>query len=204
VAVFPLPPDGLPIYAGRGWRGENMKLEKCAACGHDVSSQAQACPNCGHPIALAAETKARAKAQNRSSLGCGVVVLAVVGFFAYAINEGSKIEDQEKIHPTCVSDYTKCTDNKDVIDKHRNKNNIQMNIICKNTANDVAKYGTPDLPFFAFGTYYTGRSYVDSGTAILIEKDAQFKNVFGSAEHVTATCFYDLKNDEARVSITPN
>jgi hypothetical protein len=177
-----------------------MKLVKCKACGHDVSSKAEACPNCGHPIAAAR----KAKAQTTGGLGCGVIMLAVIGFIAYAINEGSKIEDQEAAHPTCVSDYTKCSDNKDVIEHHNSKDHILMAVMCEEAAKVSARYGTPELPFLPFGTYHNGRSYIDSGTAILIEKNAQFKNGFGAAEHVTATCFYDLKKDEARITISPN
>lgn len=177
-----------------------MKLEKCKACGHDVSSKAEACPNCGHPIAAAK----RAKAGNAGGLGCGVIMLAVIGFIAYAINEGQKIEEQEAANPTCVSDYKRCADNKDVVQHHNSKEHISLAVECEEAAKQAARYGTPEFSFLPFGTYYTGRSYVERGVAILIDKDAQYKNGFGAAEHVTATCLYDLKSDEARVTISTN
>jgi zinc ribbon protein len=176
-----------------------MALSACPQCGHMVSPSAAACPACGHPIAA---TK-KQKAQTVAGIGCGCVMVAVIAFFAWAINEGHNIEDQEKAHPTCVSDYKKCTDNKDVVEHHQSRTGISMTIECKAAAEQAAKYGTPELPFFAFGMYRSGRSYIDSGIAVLVENDAQFKNGFGASEHVIATCFYDLAQNQARVTLIP-
>ena len=49
-----------------------MPLIKCPACQHDISDQAQSCPNCGHPLA-----KSTTKAPKKH--GClGIVVLVVL------------------------------------------------------------------------------------------------------------------------------
>jgi zinc-ribbon domain len=176
-----------------------MALAACPQCGHMVSPNAAACPACGHPIAAAKKQKA----QTAAGIGCGGIMLVIIAFIAWAINEGGKIEEQEKAHPTCVSDYTKCTDNKDVVEHHQAHNGISMRVECETAAEQVAKYGKPDFPFLPFSTSRTGRSYIDSGTAILIENDAQFKNGFGASEHVVVTCYYDMKNDQARITISP-
>ena len=57
-----------------------MPLIKCPACQHDISDQAQACPNCGHPL-----TKP-APATNKGPAGClvaGIVIAAIIGGVAF-------------------------------------------------------------------------------------------------------------------------
>jgi hypothetical protein len=78
-----------------------------------------------------------------------------------------------------------------------------MRVKCKEAAKRTARYGTPEFPFLPFSSYRVGQSYIDSGTAILIENNVQFKNAFGASENVIATCYYDMKQDQARVEITP-
>jgi hypothetical protein len=176
-----------------------MALSTCPQCGHMVSPKAATCPACGHPIA-AAKTQ---KAQTAVGIGCGGIMLVIVAFIVWAINEGGKIQEQEKAHPTCVSDYTKCADNHDLAEHHQSKDGISMRVECEEAAKRVAKYGTPEFPFLPFSTYRVGRSYIDSGTAILVENNAQFKNGFGASENVIAKCIYDLKNDQAEIEISP-
>ena len=179
-----------------------MALIACPQCGHKVSPSATACPSCGHPIAPTAAAKKQG-AQTAAGIGCGGFMLVVIGLIAWAVHEGGQIQEREKASPTCVSDYTKCSDNKDVIEHHQAKDGISMRVKCKSAAEDVAKYGTPEFPFLPFSTYRIGRSYVDSGNAVLIENNAKFKNGFGASENVIATCFYDMKTDQARVAIAP-
>jgi hypothetical protein len=175
-----------------------MALFACPQCGHMVSRKAAACPECGHPIAAAKKKKA----QTAAGIGCGGIMLAIIAFIAWAINEGGKIQEREKAHPTCVSDYTKCTDNRDVVEHHQSKDGISMRVECEEAANRAARYATAEFPFLPFSSYRVGQSYIDSGTAILIENNAQFKNAFGASENVIATCYYDMKQDQARVEIT--
>lgn len=55
-----------------------MALVKCGECGHDVSTEAAACPNCGaRPKAAAAPT-----APYKPSIILKVAVIVLVGFFA--------------------------------------------------------------------------------------------------------------------------
>jgi hypothetical protein len=176
-----------------------MVLSACPQCGHMVSPSAAACPACGHPIAAAKKQKV----QRGTGIGCGVLMLVIIAGIAWAIHEGGNIQEREKAHPTCETDYTKCADNKDLVEHHLSKEHNYMGIECTAAGKRAAKYGTPDFPFFAFSIYRGGRSFIDSGAAILIEYNAQYKNGFGASEHVIATCFYDLKNDQASVTITP-
>jgi hypothetical protein len=141
-----------------------------------ISPKAPTCPVCGHPIAAAKQQKK----QTAAGIGCGGIMLVIIAFVAYAVHEGGKIQEQEKAHPTCVSDYTKCSDNKDAIENHRSKDGISMQVECEHAAKQTARYGTPEFPYLPFGAYYIGRSYIDSGTAVLVENNAQFKNSFGA------------------------
>jgi hypothetical protein len=107
-----------------------------------ISPDAVVCPSCGHPIAAAKKQKA----QNAVGAGCGGFILLFIGLIAWAIYEGGNIQEEEKAHPTCISDYTKCSDNKDVIEHHQAKDGISMRVKCETAAEDVAKYGTPEFP----------------------------------------------------------
>ena len=175
-----------------------MALVDCPQCGHKISPSAIACPSCGHGIAAGRKKSADANV----AVGCGVVSLGVFGFMFWAMSEGGKIQDAEKTNPTCVSDYTKCSDNKEVIERHHSKDGVSLSVECKMKAQDSAKYGA-ELPWVSFGSYFLGSSYKNTGTAILIENDARFKNAFGAAEAVIAKCFYDLKSDQAAIEIVP-
>jgi hypothetical protein len=172
-----------------------MNLIKCEACGHDVSPAAAACANCGHPL------------PKQKRLGCAIAafVVVIIGIVTITIatHYGEENQRQEKANPTCRSDYLKCTDNKDMVE-HHSPNSISLAVLCKLAAQDTAKYGSPTFPFVPFGTYYSGRSYLDSGTATLIEKDASFKNGFGADERVSVICRYDLKADKAAIEIVRN
>lgn len=183
-----------------------MSLNPCPQCGHMVSAEAAACPSCGHPLAVAKKEKetkiAVAKKEKDAKIGCGVIILCIIMFIGYAITAGGKLQEEEKANPTCVSDYKKCKDNKEIIDRHKSKNNFSLEAECKIEAQKIAKYGEPNLPFLAFKTYFKGNFYIDDGTAVLIEDGATYKNAFGADVHVRARCEYDLKNDTTLVSLT--
>jgi hypothetical protein len=164
-----------------------------------VSPEADACPSCGHPLAA----KKKENAKKAGGIGCGFILLLFVGLFMYMVSEGGKIREAEKANPTCVSDYTKCKDNHDVIEHHESKNNIRLSIECGSAAKHAAKYGEPNIPFMGFGRYFSGNFYVRDGKAILMEDDATFKNGFGADVHVTLRCEYDLKNEIAEVAVSP-
>ena len=172
-----------------------MALRACPQCGHMVSPAAVACPACGHPIA---------KSTGNGGMGCLIVVIIIIVSLSYAVHEGENIESAEKLHPTCVTNYRLCKDNADLVEHHRPVNGIKLSIECKTAAEEAARYGDPDIPFFGFGYYYTGHSYIDTGVAVLIEKDAKFKNVFGTPVSSTVVCSYDLTSHRASVNVTPH
>jgi hypothetical protein len=45
----------------------------------------------------------------------------------------------------------------------------------------------------SFSTFNKGTNYAATGTAILIERDAQFQNEFGAMVHSRVICNYDLR-----------
>ena len=59
-----------------------------------------------------------------------------------------------------------------------------------------AKYGTPKWPSLAFGTFHKGGDSPKTGILVLLEKEAQFSNVFGGMAHSTVICTYDLNENK--------
>jgi hypothetical protein len=95
----------------------------------------------------------------------------------------------------------KCADNEELVNRHEDRNQIRITVVCKIKAEATAKFGKPELPFLAFRTFVKGRSFIDSGTAVLLEPNAAYQNTFNGLEHVTARCLYDLKNDVASIEL---
>jgi len=166
-----------------------MPLIKCPACGKDVSTQATSCPNCGHPVASGGD-----KPQKKSPLG--VVLATLLGLVVIAIilnpaNQPRSTSTTTAPDNPCRSDWTKCASNEDLVNHYSGW--LRIGRECKDAANDRAKYGNPEWPWFAFGSFYNGNNYITSGTAIAVEPDAQFSNGFGGMAHSRVTCTYDLR-----------
>jgi zinc-ribbon domain len=174
-----------------------MALRPCPQCKTPVSPKAVSCPKCGHPIAKSAYQK-----RQEFGAGCGVVILVAIGaFVVWVTNEVDKIREAERTSPTCRSDYTKCADNKELVERHYSNHDALITVQCAFQAKQLAKFGEPELPWAPFKTYYPGRSYIEKGVAILIEKDAKYKNGFNASVRTTAICTYDLKRDVATVEL---
>jgi hypothetical protein len=154
-----------------------------------LSPNATVCSSCGLRLAALRTEADKAKA------GCGCISLVLFGGFVFF---GLIVHMVEKLHPSCVSDFMKCADNEDIVKNHRSKDGADISIECEWQAKNIARFGEPVA---TFNTFYKGRSYLESGVALLIDKDAKFKNGFGVTHNVRATCLYDLKLDVATVSI---
>lgn len=90
----------------------------------------------------------------------------------------------------CKSDWTKCTDNADLVNNYSGWSYAQ--VACESEANGLAQYGKPVWPWMSFSTFNKGTEYAATGTAILIERDAQFQNQFGAIVNSRVICNYDL------------
>jgi hypothetical protein len=96
----------------------------------------------------------------------------------------------------CYKDWHACADNA-MLANSNNATYQRAHIACKMQAESTAKYGSPTFPWFAFSTFYTGDEYIRTGIAVLVEKDAQFQNMYGAMAHSTVICQYDMnKNDD--------
>jgi hypothetical protein len=95
----------------------------------------------------------------------------------------------------CKSDWRQCSDNAQLVNNFGDIGRAQL--LCKYAAQKLAKYGTPDFPWFSFGSFERGSDFVRIGIATLIEDNAQFQNGFGAMVHSTVICKYDL--DRAQV-----
>ncbi len=160
-----------------------------------VSRDATNCPACGHPLTRHGGKMARGPA------GCLLSLVLLGLLLAMIIGTGEQSDKAEKENPTCISDYTKCMDNEELIRRHTAPNGAFMSVACQMTAERMAKYGKPKFSFVPFGSYFDGRSYIDTGTAVLLDHNAQFQNGFGAYQNVTARCEYDLKNDTTTVEL---
>lgn len=73
-----------------------MALTKCHECGHDVSTQANACPTCG----------ARVKEPSGARLGLFLLaVMGVLGLIGFAVQHGS-VSDEQPVPSSPVSTST--------------------------------------------------------------------------------------------------
>ena len=180
-----------------------MPLIQCPDCHKAISDRAPTCPNCGYPIAearyapavahidRAAERRAQRKLQSRPGFSRSAAGVLVVVFI---IIIGSQIDrtPSPPAAPSCRSDWRLCNDNADLMNNHSDISWAQAS--CEVEAKKLAKYGTPKFNTFPFGSFQWGDSYVKTGIAILVEKDAQFSNAFGAMVHTGVTCRYDLNS----------
>src|SRR5262252_6091768 len=81
----------------------------------------------------------------------------------------------------CRNDWRQCKDNSEMVNNYSGWSRATVD--CRFAAEKQAKYGTPVFPWFPFGTFRGGDNYIKDGTAILIEPEAQFQNVFGAMVH---------------------
>ena len=163
-----------------------MPLIKCPTCGKEISAQAASCPNCGHPLAKSAAKKF----PNNKRLGVIIIFLVIIGAIV-SVNSGNQTAKPTTQDDSCRSDWMKCADNEQLVNQYLDWSDVKSK--CKQAANDRAKYGNPDWPWFSFGTFMTGKNYVTSGIAAAVEPDAQFSNGFGGMVHSRVTCTYDLR-----------
>lgn len=130
-------------------------------------------------------------------ISAGVIFAIIILFIAMS-------SDQPKTpqQANCASDWHKCSDNAEIANNYRDWSLAQVR--CKRVATEQAKYGTPQWPTLYFGSFKGGSDFLKTGTAILIEPDAQFQNGFGAMVHSRVVCTYDLNAKEVKnVSILP-
>lgn len=164
-----------------------MALIKCRECGEPVSTAAVACPKCGAP-------PKKQKSGDGISSAIAVVIVLVVGYNLIKSNSsdtspGSTAAATEPA-ASCKTDWHLCSDNADLI--NNNSSILGAQIACKSSANDLAKFGSPEWPWLPFGSFYKGDDGVKTGKLRLVEKDAKFQNGFGAMAHVIVNCTYDL------------
>lgn len=94
---------------------------------------------------------------------------------------------------SCRTNWKACESTSDLIE---NNNMIgPAKYRCKSAAEDKAKYGEPEWPWFAFGSYYEDSDALENGRLSFVEADAKFQNGYGAYKHVEVECVYDLIED---------
>lgn len=167
-----------------------MALVKCKECGELVSTTAAACQKCGAPPRTT-------KSGGGISSAIAIIVVLVVGYNFIKSNTTaanvSVVATDPPASPTCKSDWHLCNDNSELMND--NNSVVGAQIACKSKANETAKFGSPEWPWFAFGSFYKGDDGVKTGKLRLVEKDAKFQNGFGAMAHVIVNCTYDLASE---------
>jgi hypothetical protein len=94
----------------------------------------------------------------------------------------------------CQKDWTRCTDNEDLVNNYSGWLKVQAE--CQVDATERAKYGSPDWGSWLrpkFGVFLKGTDYITTGTAVAIDPDVKFQNGFGAMARSEVRCTYDLR-----------
>ena len=204
-----------------------MALIKCSECQKEISDKAGVCPSCGAPVI-------KSKGNSRISFGAFLaIIFGIVLLIGSLVNNKTTQQNLTATTappnlpqsaalspnaqttlpssaaptvPSCEDDWHLCADNAQIADNYTGW--IAAENACERAADKMAKYGTPKWPnswLPNFGYFRTGSDFPKTGKAILIERDAQFQNIFGVMVHSTVTCTYNLATKEvSNVDIVPN
>jgi hypothetical protein len=95
----------------------------------------------------------------------------------------------------CKTDWRLCEDNSALANSN-SSDYFHARFACKESADGMAKYGTPDWGNgwfqFPFTGYHPGDSAAKTGKMILFEDNAKFQNGFGAMAHVRVSCVYNF------------
>jgi len=120
----------------------------------------------------------------------GIITLVGLALFAHSFVPPKDVPAPPR-NELCESDWTKCTDNAEIVRSYRGWLDVQ--VACRIAAIEAAKYGTPTWPFVPFQGFSEGKAYVESGLAVAIEPEAKFPNSAGAMIRSRVTCTYDLR-----------
>ena len=140
---------------------------------------------------------------NNTRLGKIIGWSAIALFVIVAISSGNNNTGSNSDKPPaavgaatvspCKTDWTKCADNSDMVNNFKGWVDVQRG--CKRQATDMAKYGTPELAWFPFSSFYPGTDF-STGIVTAIEPDARFSNGFGAMVRSRVVCKYDLRTNK--------
>jgi hypothetical protein len=120
----------------------------------------------------------------------GIITLVGLALFAHSFVPPKDVPTPPK-NERCESDWTKCTDNAEIVRSYKGWLDVQ--VACRIAAIEAAKYGTPTWPFVPFQGFSEGKTYVQSGLVVAIEPEAKFPNSAGAMMRSRVTCTYDLR-----------
>ena len=166
-----------------------MALKPCRECQKQVSTEAKQCPHCGvnRPIPHGSR-----KIQGVVALAAGLFAVWMFSSITPSTSSGTPAAPETPAEAKvrlCKSDWHQCDDNEQMANNWNGWSQLKGE--CKRSAEKIAKYGDPKWPWFPFGSFLVGKSYL-AGKATVIEDDAQFQNAFGASVHTEVRCIYDL------------
>ncbi|CAG9263998.1 hypothetical protein BDI4_800021 [Burkholderia diffusa] len=125
-------------------------------------------------------------------LGLLVAVFALM--FALKVMRNGPSSSGGSTANGCAGNYRLCKDNEDMVNNFGGMSKAR--VACKIAVVDANKYGTPDFPFFAFGTFFVGNEYPKSGEVRLREKEVSIQNEYGTRVKTSIFCDYSFLVDK--------
>lgn len=118
----------------------------------------------------------------------------------YSSGPPEKRDSSSAVGGVCAQDWHACRDNTDFVNNYTKIYEAQA--ACKLSAEEGARFGTPQWPGFwsggAFGSFKTGDDAPKTGIVTLIENNAQFQNGYGAMVHSTVVCQYDYNKKKTQ------
>ena len=138
-------------------------------------------------------------------IGRGILgVVFLVGIAAVISNSPERAATIDVAHvygppappapPSCKNSLSACADNREIANEWSGYSRLRVR--CKTAADEMAKYGDPEWPWIAFGSFLPGDSAHKTGVITLVEPDARFTNGFNAKARVKIYCKYNRRADK--------
>lgn len=162
-----------------------MALTNCPECQHQVSKDADACPNCGHPIKAAAQKQAK-----RATAGCASVVLIIFAAATiYFLNAGDSGSSKPVASAAAQAKLAACQAD---LTCWSSKNEDAAIAACQPAIESKAIHEVKwkdDAPMGMFSR--VGWGDAKHQAVRYIGDDAYFQNGFGAYDPVMYSCIFD-------------
>ena len=119
-----------------------------------------------------------------------------------AVKAAETTKPAEPQAPGCKTDWKLCGDNSDMANNWSGWYKVTSR--CKRAAEEAAKYGDPEWPWFTGFSYFKpGTDFVQTGIVIAIDNEARYPNAFNAKVKARTVCKFDL-NTEKVLDLTIN
>jgi hypothetical protein len=136
----------------------------------------------------------KGRGDTTSLFSFGVVGLGIAGCIYWIMGLMPSMPEAPKdpLVEACRKDFRQCTSQEQLVDHYGDLTKGKTS--CKIAAKGMARFGDPDFPFFAFGSYFSSERSFETGRIELIETEAKYQNGYGAMQRTRVKCIYDLAN----------